>query len=286
MTLRSWLFVPGDSPRKIASAFQSDADALIFDWEDAIGPSNKLGGRATTISALEASECPKQQVWIRVNGLDTGWFADDIAALPVERIVGVVIPKCCGPADLAVLDRLLLERESTAGMRPGTLKVVAIATETAASVLALSEFRKPVPRLSAILWGAEDLAADMGVINNRDANGRYRALFQHARIMALYAAAATECQAIDAVNVDFKDLKGLAQECAEARVDGFTSKAAVHPAQIDLINASFSANAQELSWASRVVAALQDDGVAVVDGKMVDAPHLRIAHRILARAQS
>lgn len=283
MAPRSWLFVPGDSTRKIESALKGNADALIFDWEDAVSLANKDLGRSTTRAALVAAGCGIERIWIRVNGLDTPWFADDLAALPADRIAGVVLPKCCGPSDLARLDQELARCEAASGVAAGFLKVVAIATETAASVLALSEFRRPIPRLSGILWGGEDLAGDLGVMANRDAGGRYRAAFQHARTMVLYAAAATQCLAIDAVNVDFRNLQGLEDECAEARTDGFVSKAAVHPGQVEVINAAFSATEEELAWAQRVVEALPDGGVAVVDGKMVDAPHLRIARRILAR---
>ncbi|WP_228255718.1 HpcH/HpaI aldolase/citrate lyase family protein [Pollutimonas thiosulfatoxidans] len=283
MMPRSWLFVPGDSTRKIEAALKGNADALIFDWEDAVSPANKGLGRSTTKASLAAASCDIERIWIRVNGLDTRWFADDLSALPADRIAGVVIPKCCGPSDLTRLDRELARCEAASGIAAGTMKVVAIATETAASVLALSEFRRPVPRLSGILWGGEDLAGDLGVMANRDASGRYRAAFQHARTMVLYAAAATQSLAIDAVNVDFRNLQSLEDECAEARTDGFVSKAAIHPAQVEVINAAFSATAEELAWARRVVQALPDGGVAVVDGKMVDAPHLRIARRILAR---
>lgn len=283
MVPRSWLFVPGDSPRKIEKALNSSADALIFDWEDAVSQANKATGRSTTNEALEVAGCAVERIWIRINGLNTRWFADDLAALPLDRIAGVVLPKCCGPADVARLDQALTQCESGSDGPVGRLKVVAIVTETAASVLALPEFRGPLPRLSAMLWGGEDLAADLGARANLDSGGRYRTPFQHARTMALYAAAAAECQAIDAVDVDFRNLQNLERECADARADGFVAKAAVHPSQVGAINLAFSATAEELAWARRVVDALPDGGVAVVDGQMVDMPHLRIARRILAR---
>jgi len=281
-TARSWLFVPGDSARKIERALAGDADALILDWEDAVAPAAKAAAREITVAALAAASPAAARCWIRVNALDSPHFAADLASLPVARVAGVVLPKACGPADLERLGRALDAAEAAAGRRVGGLGIVAIVTETAASVLALGEFRRPLPRLAALMWGAEDLAGDLGVARNRDAGGAYRAPFRLARNLMLMAAAAAECSAIDAVRVDFRDLDALASEAAEARADGFVAKAAIHPDQIAPINRAFAATAEERAWAERVVAALADGGLAVVDGKMVDAPHLRVARRILS----
>ena len=278
---RSWLFVPGDSLRKFERALQGEADALILDWEDAVAPAAKAAARTTTAAALAAARPAATRCWVRVNALASPWFADDLAALPAAALAGVVLPKACGPADVEQLSRALDTVEARAGLVPGHLRIVTIVTETAASVLALAEFRRPLPRLAAMLWGGEDLAADLGVARNRDEGGRYRAPFQLARSLTLLAAAAAECSAIDAVCVDFADADLLALECTQARADGFTAKAAIHPNQVGPINRAFVATKDEQDWAERVVAALQDGGLAVVDGKMVDAPHLRLARRIL-----
>lgn len=279
---RSWLFVPGDSARKIERSLAGDAEALILDWEDAVAPAAKGAAREVTVAALAAARPPAARCWIRVNALDSPHFAADLVGLPVAAIAGVVLPKACGLADLERLGAALDTAEAAAGQRGGELGVVAIVTETAASVLALGEFRRPVPRLAALMWGAEDLAGDLGVASNRDADGAYRAPFRLARNLMLLAAAAAECSAIDAVRVDFRDLDALAAEAAEARADGFTAKAAIHPDQIAPINRAFAATADERAWAERVVAALAGGGLAVVDGRMVDAPHLRLARRILS----
>ena len=279
---RSWLFVPGDSARKIERALAGDADALIFDWEDAVAPAAKGAAREITVAALAAARPPAARCWIRVNALDSPHFAADLASLPVAVIAGVVLPKACGLADLKRLGLALDTAEAAAGRRAGDLGVVAIVTETAASVLALGEFRRPVPRLAALMWGAEDLAGDLGVARNRNAGGAYRAPFRLARNLTLLAAGAAECSAIDAVRVDIRSLDALAAEAAEARADGFNAKAAIHPDQIAPINRAFAATADERAWAERVVAALAGGGLAVVDGNMVDAPHLRLARRILS----
>lgn len=279
---RSWLFVPGDSARKIERALGSDADALIFDWEDAVAPAAKGAAREVTVASLAAARPLRARCWIRLNALDSPHFADDLASLPVAAIAGVVLPKACGLGDLERLGVALDAAESAAGPRAGDLGVVAIVTETAGSVLALGEFRRPVPRLAALMWGAEDLAGDLGVARNRDSSGTYRAPFRLARNMTLLAAAAAQCSAIDAVRVDFRDLDALATESCEARADGFTAKAAIHPDQIARINRAFAPTDEERVWAERVVTALAGGGLAIVDGRMVDAPHLRLARRILS----
>ncbi len=278
---RSWLFVPGDSRRKIERALQGEAEALIFDWEDSVAAGAKAAAREITVAALAALRPPPVRCWIRVNALASPEFAADLAALPAAAIAGVVLPKCCGPADVARLGGALAKVELDAGITAGRLGIVGIATETGASVLALSEFRRPLPRLAALMWGGEDLAGDLGVARNRDAQGRYREPFRLARSLTLLAAAATECSAIDAVFVDVRDAEAFAAECREGRADGFAAKAAVHPDQVGAIHAAFAPTNEERAWAERVIAALAQGGVAVVDGKMVDAPHLRVARRLL-----
>jgi citrate lyase subunit beta/citryl-CoA lyase len=279
---RSWLFVPGDSARKIERALAGEADALIFDWEDAVAPAAKVAAREITVGALAAAAPDGARCWIRVNALDSPYFTADVAALPLASIAGVVLPKACGMADIERLGQVLSNAEAAAGLPGGRIGIVSIATETAASVLALSEFRRPVPRLVALMWGAEDLAGDLGVGRNRDASGAYRAPFALARNLTLIAAAAAQCGAIDAVRVDFRAADALVAEAAEARADGFVGKAAIHPDQVAPINRAFMATADERAWAERVVVAMAGGGLAVVDGRMVDAPHLRLARRILS----
>lgn len=282
---RSWLFVPGDSARKIESSLRSEADALIFDWEDSVGPAGKSEARRTTTATLAAAD-PKPALvrcWIRINALGSPEFEADMAALPVAAIAGVVLPKCCGPSDVERLSRELYLVEGGARSTRGRLGIVGVATESGASALALSEFRRPLPRLAGLMWGGEDLASDLGLVRNRDAMGNYRAPFRLARSLTLLAAAAAECSAIDTVFVDLRDTRALAAECRESRDDGFVAKAAVHPNQVAAINTAFLQTAEEREWAERVVAALAQSGVALIDGRMVDAPHLRMARRILLR---
>jgi len=280
MSAATWLFVPGDSARKIERALQGAAHALIFDWEDAVAPQAKATARTVTCDALSAVRAPRERLWIRVNALATDYHADDIAALPVDAIAGIVLPKACGVDDIRRVSASLDAIDPQA-----TLKICGIVTETAASVLALSEFRSPIPRLHAMMWGGEDLSADLGVADNRAKDGAYRAPFLLARNLMLMAAAATQCVPIDTVFVNFKDHDTLAAEAADARADGFTAKAAIHPDQVAVINGVFASTPEELEWAKAVIAAMEhaQGGVASLHGKMLDAPHLRLARRMLSQ---
>lgn len=279
---RSWLFVPGDDARKLARGLASGAEAVILDWEDAVALPNKVAARLVTTQTLAAAPSGGPRRWVRVNGADTADFEADLLALPVALIDGVVLPKARGPESLRELDARLTEVERRCGAEAGRLRVLAVATEDAASVLALSEFRGPVPRLAALMWGAEDLAADLGVRHNRDDSGRYRPPFRLARELTLMAAAAARVAAIDAVYTRVRDFDGLRAECTEAKADGFAGKALIHPDQLATIQAVFEPAAEELAWARSVVTLLDgQSGVAILDGQMIDRPHLRLARRLL-----
>jgi citrate lyase subunit beta/citryl-CoA lyase len=264
-------------------ALASDADSVIFDWEDSVvRPAKQAARRATADALAMAPRGAGPSRWVRINALGSAEIDDDLRALPAAHIDGVVLPKCCGPRDVERLGELLstTEREHA---RTNPLGIVGIVTETAASVLALTEFRAPIARLRGLMWGAEDLTADLGIASNRDSEGRYRRVFLLARYLALLAAGACECDAIDTVDTEFRNLEILATQCRVSRLDGFRAKAAIHPAQVPLINDAFAPSAAEREWAEQVVAALSSgEGVAVVDGKMVDAPHLRLARRLLS----
>lgn len=280
--IRSWLFVPGDSERKIHKAQDSGADALILDWEDAVAAAQKSSARSLFKELAQAWPTDGPALYIRVNALHTPHFEDDMRALPGQGIQGVVLPKACGIADIQKLSQQLDGVEESRGVAPGSLRIVGIATETAASVLALTEFREPIARLQGLMWGGEDLAADLGIRHNRTSDNFYKSPFSLARDLTLTAASAAQCLPIDAVYTRFRDLDGLAVECHASRDNGFTSKAAIHPDQISVINEIFQPTDDELEWARQVVAALDTStGVAVLNGEMIDAPHLRLAHRLL-----
>ncbi len=284
--MRSLLFVPGDSERKIAKGFGTPADALILDLEDAVAPSRKEAARALCAEVLGSPRNGKRVI-VRINAFDTPHALHDLAAIVRGNPDGVMLPKCQGPADMRRLADMIEILEVREDLGEGQIEIYPIATETAQAVLSLAEYRAPLRRVAGLLWGGEDLGADIGASANREANGRYRPLFEAVRNQCLLAASAMEAAAIDAVYVDFRNPDGLRAEAEQAARDGFTAKAAIHPDQIAIINAAFTPGAEAIAHAKAVLAAFEntESGVASLNGRMLDAPHLKGARRILERAR-
>lgn len=276
---RSLMFVPGDSPRKLARAGQSGADALILDLEDAVAPEAKAPARGHVAEYL--SRARGQPTLVRVNALDSGLAAADLDAVVPCAPDGYVLPKCEGPDDLDRLAEMIAARGGAAEGR-----VLAIATETARALRRLMREDWRHPALTGLAWGGEDLQADLGAARNRDAAGRYLDPYRLARVQTLLAAREAGVPAYDAVFTALDDPAGLEAEARAAAADGFEGKLAIHPGQLEAINAAFSPTPEELEWARRVVAALgaAGGGVARLDGQMLDRPHLRRAEALLRRA--
>jgi citrate lyase subunit beta/citryl-CoA lyase len=280
--MRSLLFVPADSERKIARAPQSGADALILDLEDSVVPANRPLARRQARDFLAATNSVELRRYVRINPLSSGVALDDLAAVVPEKPDGILLPKCV-PEDLRTLDHYLSALEAASALPRGNIRVIAIATETPAAMFALGGYGGVSPRLEAITWGAEDLAGCIGG-NNRRAEGIYDDVYRLARSLCLLGAAAAGVVPIDTIYTDFKNEAGLAAECAAARRSGFAAKMAIHPAQIPVINQAFAVSDEELAWAHKVVqafAANPDAGTVALDGKMVDKPHLTLARRLL-----
>jgi citrate lyase subunit beta/citryl-CoA lyase len=280
--MRSLLFVPADSERKLSRAPESGADALILDLEDSVVPANRARARRQARQFLASTGSSNPRRYVRINALASGAALDDLAAVVPGKPDGILLPKCV-PEDLRTLGHYLAAFEAAFGIAPGTIRVIAIATETPAALFALGGYAGLSPRLEAITWGAEDLAACLGG-NNRRIDGVYDDVYRLARSLCLAGAAAAGVMAIDTIYTDFRDEAGLAGECAAARRSGFTAKMAIHPAQIAVINRTFSASEEELAWARKIVAVFAenpDAGTIALDGKMVDKPHLTLARRLL-----
>jgi citrate lyase subunit beta/citryl-CoA lyase len=282
MRLRSPLFAPGDSERKMTKAIASAADAVILDLEDSVAAPAKPTARAMVPDVVRAH--PGRELIVRVNPRHTPWYLEDLAAVVPARPAGVMLPKCCGPEDLGTLGHHLDALEVAAGVPPGSIGVVAIVTETAGSVFALGDYGGVASRLLAICFGAEDLSADLG-ISPRHPDGSYPASVVLARAQTLVAAGALSVPAIDTPYPDHSDPAGLRREADAAAADGFAGKILIHPAQIDIVNAAFTPSPERVRWAERVNAAFSanpDSGVFALDGKMIDRPHWKLAQRILA----
>jgi citrate lyase subunit beta / citryl-CoA lyase len=283
--MRSLLFVPADSERKLARAPQSGADALILDLEDSVTPANRPLARRQAREFLAETAAAPFRRYVRINPLPSGAALDDLAAVVRGAPQGVLLPKCV-PEDLRTLDHYLAALEVASAIPLGTIRVIAIATETPAAMFALGGYAGVSSRLEGITWGAEDLAACLGG-HNRRADGIYDDVYRLARSLCLLGAAAAGVLAIDTIYTDFRDEAGLAAECTAARRSGFAAKMAIHPAQVSVINNAFSASEEELAWARKVVAAFAENpaaGTIALDGKMIDKPHLTLARRLLGLA--
>jgi citrate lyase subunit beta / citryl-CoA lyase len=288
--MRSLLFVPGDSEKKLERGFQCGADLVIIDLEDSVAPANKAAARATAsafIGQMPRGAAPK--IYVRVNDLSTGFTDADLAAVIAARPDGIMLPKCNAGADVTQLSAMLRVHEADNDLADGQMKIIALITETAAGVLSAATYRDPNPRLAGVTWGAEDLSASIGASASRDQDGRYTDVFRLARAVTILGATIADVAAIDTVFVNFRDAQGLRRECLEAERDGFTAKLAIHPAQVSVINEAFTPSPEAVARSQTIVQAFADagnPGVVGIDGQMYDRPHLRRAERLLARAKS
>ena len=287
--MRSLLFVPGDSERKLEKGFSAGADVVIVDLEDSVAPDNKPLARRLAPDVIRARRGGGPLVYVRVNDLSTGLTDDDLAAVAPARPDGIILPKSQGGADVQHLSTKLRVAEIENGLPDGGIRIIPIITETGLATLSTATYPNASSRLAGLTWGAEDLSAAIGARTARDENGRYTDVFRVARALTLLAASAAEVQAIDTVFVGFRDLDGLRADCLEAERDGFTAKLAIHPAQVPVINEVFTPSAEAVAHASAVVAAFAaagNPGVVGMDGQMYDIPHLKRAERLLARARA
>ena len=286
--MRSLLFVPAHDARKLTKGLQSGADALILDLEDAVPEADKTRARGMCAEFV-AEHQARLPLIVRVNAASTGLLLDDLAAVVRSRPYGIMLPKCGGSADLALVDAYLSALEAREGIDKGTLRVLPIVTETAAAMLQMGSYSAPSPRLCGMLWGGEDLAADIGAVTNKDEHRAYTAPYVLARTLTLLGAAAAQVAAVDAVYTNFRDPDGLREESARALRDGFSGKAAIHPDQVPVINAAFTPSEQDVARAHEVIAAFNAQphaGAISLHGQMLDRPHYRSAQRVLARVQT
>ncbi len=288
MSLRSLLFAPGDSDKKMAKASECGADCVILDPEDSVAASRKPIAREMVREFLKAGTNPKVEFWVRCNPLDGPYVLADIAAVAPAAPKGIILPKTNSADDLVQVSHFLDVLETEHGLAAGSIGILPVATETAAAVFGLGSYNKTTPRLRGLTWGAEDLGAAVGASSNLENNGQWTSPYVLVRSLCLFAAHASGVQAVDTVMADFRDLAGLERVCNDARRDGFTGKIAIHPAQVPVINQAFTPSAAEVAHAEAVLAlfaANPDAGTLQLDGKMIDKPHEVQARRIMAMAE-
>ena len=290
MPVRSWLFVPGDSEKKLGKAVATGADVLILDLEDSVAAENKAAARAMAGQWLAAHRTSvttgqRQGRWVRINALDTNEWREDLRTVMPGGPDGIMLPKSAGPESVQQLAAEIYELESRSGLGQNAVKIMPLVSETARAALTIPAYAAAtMPRLAGLTWGAEDLSAAIGATRKRDADGRWTDTFRHARTQTLLTAHACAVMAIDTLHADFADAAGLKRAAEEARADGFAGMLAIHPAQVEVINAAFTPSDAEQAEARAIVAAFRDNpgvGALQLGGKMIDMPHYKLALRVL-----
>jgi len=295
MKLRSMLFVPADSEKKLLKSIDSVADALIFDLEDAVTPARKPLARSMCVAHLRAHA--GQHSWkafVRINPRNTPEALEDLAAVIGPGIDGIVLPKVDSVRDIELVSAYIDALEIRAGLPLGQTRILVVATETASGMLNMSGYQaylrssqQSLTRLVGLTWGAEDLSTAIGALTNRDSDGTLSHVYQMARSFCLLAASAAEVAPIDTLYANFRDAEGLATDCLESRRRGFTGRIAIHPDQVEIINRCYTPSEEDIRSAQAIVAAFAanpDQGTVGIDGKMVDRPHLVQALRALSLA--
>jgi citrate lyase subunit beta/citryl-CoA lyase len=286
ISARSWLFAPGDSERKMEKATAGAADIVLLDLEDAVAEGEKAKARSMVTAFLKAHAEQRARLWVRINPLQGPHALADLAAVVPGRPGGIMLPKSRGRADVELLNNYLTALEVTAGIEPGTIKVIVLVTEAAEGMFTTGDYAG-APRVVALTWGAEDLADAVGASSNRNEDGSYAFTYQLARSLCLLGAAAAGVSAIETIQADFRDEAGLRKRAREVRRDGYRGMLAIHPAQIDIINEAFTPSADELAAAQEIVdlfAASPGVGAIGHKGAMLDRPYLARAQAVLKLA--
>jgi citrate lyase subunit beta / citryl-CoA lyase len=283
---RSMLFVPGDSEKKIAKSEGFAPDAVILDLEDSVAPANKPAARRIVSDYLTSAR-RRCALYVRINPLDTPDALADLAAIMAAKPDGIMLPKAGSAQDCVQLSHYLDAFEAQHGTPHGHTRIVPVATEVPEAVFALGNYAIVGARLAGITWGAEDLAAAIGAIDNRDEAGEWSQPFELTRSLCLFGASAAKVAAIDTLHADYKDDAGLAASSRRARRDGFAGRLAIHPAQVAIINEAFTPSEAEVAHAREVIALFAANpgvGTLGLNGKMLDMPHLVQAQKTVALA--
>ncbi|MEM6909474.1 MAG: CoA ester lyase [Pseudomonadota bacterium] len=285
--MRSWLFAPGDSEKKMAKAIAGSADIALLDLEDSVSPDQKPLARERVAQQL-AQAPDRARVWVRINPLTTPDALPDLAAVLPAQPGGVFLPKAQGKADISQLHHYLAALETAHGLAIGSTGIAALITETASAMYTTREYAEDYPgreRLKGLSWGAEDLSSALGASRQRGPSGEYDHTYELARSLCLLAAVKAGVTPIETVQPEFRDLEALETRARAVRAQGFRAMLAIHPAQIEPINTAFTPSEQEIAQARAIVDAFAQNpgaGVVSLDGKMLDRPHLALAERLLS----
>jgi citrate lyase subunit beta/citryl-CoA lyase len=277
---RTWLFVPGHQQGRITKALGLGVDAVILDLEDGVPPSEKETARRSIASAV-ADTGPGPGRFVRLQAPGGASLAEDLAAGVGRGTAGVCVPKVRLPDEVAALETPLREAERAAGRQAGSVRLL-ILIETASAVVHAVSIAAASPRSVGLMFGAEDFAVELGMWDGGTAEE-----FVYARSAIAVAAASAGLEAVDRVFPDIHDAEGLRRDAQRGRALGFTGKAIIHPAQIEGVRSAFRRTAAEITAAQRIVDAWEaaGGGAVAVEGRMVDAPIVERARRLLAVAE-
>lgn len=286
ITARSWLFAPGDSEKKMGKAMDGTADIVLIDLEDAVAPDNKATARPMVHDFIKANPAQRHRLWVRINPFDGPYTFLDLAAVMPANPGGIMLPKVYSRAEVEKLDHCLSALEVANGIEEGSTPVIVLITETAEAMFHTGDY-KGAPRVVALTWGAEDLADSIGASSNRNPDGSYSFTYELARSLTVLGAATAGVTAIETIQGDFRDLETLKARAEKVRRDGFRGMLAIHPAQVDVINAAFTPTEEEIAEAQEVVDVFAaNPGVGAIGwkGGMLDRPYLARAKRLLKQA--
>ncbi|GHV50562.1 citrate lyase [Deltaproteobacteria bacterium] len=280
---RSLLYVPGSDAHKCQKALATAGDGVIFDLEDAVSPDKKNSARETVAQILREAERGKKELVVRVNQISTRLGIDDLLAIIPCRPDTLIIPKAC-PRDITTADVVASGLEEACGIPPGSIGFIPL-LETAVGLESLREILGTAERICGLQLGAEDLTKELGIVRTREGNE-----IAYARSRMIMAARAFAIDAIDTPFADYHDTEGLLADLSYIKSVGMTAKTAIHPAQLDFINAAFTPTKEEVEQAKAIVAAYKESvakglGACSLNGKMIDVPIAERAMKVVRKAE-
>ena len=284
MILRSFLFVPGNRIDRIEKAFSSQADAVIIDLEDAVAPSQKDSVRKGV--SIFLGKASRKNVFIRVNGVKTPFFGEDLESVTQASVRGIVIPKADDPEAFGDADRKLAKLELRRSLPEGQIRIIP-QIESALGLSKSREIGASTRRMLALAFGAGDLTLDLGAKLTRTGEELF-----FARSHLVWASRLAGIYGVDApFMIDVKDMEGLSAEARRSRQLGFRGKFCIHPSQVGPVNEIFSPTPEEVEWAKRIIEAYDSatgrgEGAIALEGEFVDPPVYQRARQILGFAKA
>ena len=283
--LRTLLFIPGNRPNMLEKGGSLPADALIPDLEDSVPLEGKSNAREIVKGVLPELAKGGQQVFVRVNSLGSGFIREDLEAVVASHIHGISVGKVESAHDIFDVSNILIQIEKERGLPTGSIKIIPW-IETAKGVMRAFEIASSNPRLAGVAFGAEDFTADMGIPRSDNASEVF-----YPRAAVAIAARAAEIPAFDTPTTEYRDENQLLRDAQAARQLGFQGKFAIHPSQLEPLNKFFSPSQEEIEYARRVTAVFEEaerqgSDATSLDGKMIDAPIVKRAQKLLELAES